>query len=154
MKLAKVRHRIMAGILDNLIIVGLVVILFIGVWPGIIASIVSQQALNLAMIAKMVRTIVTYTFILLVYYMIVPMFLKGKTIGKMIFSLKLVKDDNNDVDYHILFIREAICRILLRTLSFGISGIASLIIMIIRDDNKTIADIFAKTKVIDLKEEN
>jgi len=154
MKLAKVRHRVIAGILDNLIIIGLVVILFIGVWPGVIASLVSNEVLTLMMVVKFIRVVIVYTFILLVYYMLIPMFLKGQTIGKLIFSLKLIKEDNGEVDYHVLFFREAICRILLRTLSLGLSSIASFVIMVVREDNKTIADIFAKTKVIDLKEEN
>ena len=154
MKLAKVRHRVMAGIVDNLVIAGLVLVLFIGIWPGVIASIASNEILTFMMLAKFIRVIIVYKFILLVYYMVLPMIIRGKTIGKLVFSLKLINDDNTEVDYYVLFFREAICRILLRTLSFGMSGLVSFIIMIIREDNKTIADIFCKTKVIDLKEEN
>lgn len=154
MKLAKVRHRIIAGLLDNLILFGLVIILFIGVWPGVIGSIVSREVLTIMMVAKFVRVIIVYAFILLVYYILIPMFLKGQTIGKMVFRLKLVNEDSSEVDYKVLFFREAICRILIRNLSFGISSIVSCLVMIIRDDNKTLSDIFAKTKVIDIKEEN
>ena len=60
---------------------------------------------------------------------------------------------DEDVDYKTLFFREAICRILVRTVSLGISSVISYVVMFIRDDNKSIADIFAKTKVIDIKEE-
>ena len=68
---------------------------------------------------------------------------------------KLEKEDftENEIDYKVMFFREAVCRILIRNLSLGVSDIISCIIMIIRDDNKTLADVFAKTKVIDLKEE-
>ena len=72
---------------------------------------------------------------------------------KLIFKIKVVTDDNKDVDYKILFFREAICRILVITLSMGISSTVSFIIMLIRDDKKNLADVFAKTKVIDIKEE-
>ena len=154
MKLAKVRHRIIAGLLDNLILIGVAVVLFIGVWPGVIGSIVIRESLTLMMVTKFIRVSIVYAFILLVYYMVIPIFLKGQTIGKKVFKLKLVNDDSTDVDYKVLFFREAICRILVRTVSFGVSTIVSCIIMIIRDDNKTLSDIFAKTKVIDIKEEN
>ena len=67
-------------------------------------------------------------------------------------GIQVLTDDNKDVDYKTLFFREAICRILVTTLSLGISSVVSFIIMIIRDDKKSLADVFAKTKVIDIKE--
>ena len=105
------------------------------------------------MILKFLRAAILYTFVVLSYYAIVPLFLKGQTIGKKVFKLKLVTADENEIDYKVMFFREAVCRILIRNLSLGVSDIISCIIMIIRDDNKTLADVFAKTKVIDLKEE-
>ena len=154
MKLAKVRHRIIAGLLDNLILIAAAIILFIGVWPGVIGSIVTMEPLTLMMVTKFIRVTMVYSFILLIYYIGIPIFLKGQTIGKKVFKLKLVNEDSSDVDYKVLFFREALCRILVRTVSFGVSTVVSCIVMIIRDDNKTLSDIFAKTKVIDIKEEN
>jgi uncharacterized RDD family membrane protein YckC len=86
--------------------------------------------------------------------MIIPMLLKGQTIGKWLFKIKVVMENGDDVDYKDLFFREAICRILVRTISAGISSIVSLLIILIRDDRKSLADVFAKTKVIDIKEDN
>ena len=153
MKLARVRHRIVAAILDNLIILGLSFVLFITIWPGVIVSIATSEAVTLMMVLKFLRAAILYTFVVLSYYAILPLFLKGQTIGKKVFKLKIVTADENEIDYKVMFFREAVCRILIRNLSLGVSDIISCIIMIIRDDNKTLADVFAKTKVIDLKEE-
>ena len=154
MKLAKVRHRIVSSILDVLIILGVNLIVFIGVWPGVIASIIQKEPLTLMMVFQFTRVFSIYAFILIVYYIVIPTIFKGQTVGKMVFKLKVVTDDNKDVDYKVLFFREGVCRILVNNLSLGISEIVACVMMFVRDDNKTFADIFARTKVIDLKEED
>ena len=154
MKLAKVRHRIVSSIFDQLIISALTLVLFITVWPGIIVSIVSLEPLTMWMVLRFIRMAIVYTFIVLLYYMVVPIYIKGQTFSKKFLKIKIVNDDGSDVDYKVLFFREAICRILLRSVSFGLSDLISCIIMIIRDDNKNLSDVFAKTKVIDLKEDD
>lgn len=152
MKLAKIGHRIIATILDNLIIFGVMVILLIGVWPNLLYALVNGVAISSYLILKLLRMGMFYALFLLFYYMLVPMFFKGQTIGKRVFKIKVVYEDGKDVDYKVLFFREAICRILVRTISLGISSCVSYIIMLTRDDRKSLADIFSKTKVIDVKE--
>lgn len=154
MKLATVRHRIVSSIFDQVIISAISLVVFIAVWPGVIVSIVTLEPLSLWMVLKFMRMAIVYTFIVLLYYMVVPMYIKGQTLSKKFLKIKVVNEDDSDVDYKVLFFREAICRILLRSLTFGISDLISCIIMILRDDNKNLSDVFAKTKVIDLKEEN
>ena len=153
MRLAKIRHRIIATILDNSIIFIFMAIILLGVWPSVIYAIFNGMAVSSSMIIKIVRCGMFYALILLLYYMVIPIFLKGQTIGKWVFKLKIVTDEDEDVDYKILFFREAICRILIRTMSLGISSIVSILIMLTRDDKKSLSDVFAKTKVIDIKEE-
>ena len=154
MKLAKVRHRIVSSIFDQLIISALTLVLFITVWPGIIVSIVTLEPLTMWMVLRFIRMAIVYTFIVLLYYMVVPIYIKGQTFSKKFLKIKIVNDDGSDVDYKVLFFREAICRILLRSVSFGLSDLISCNIMIIKDDNKNLSDVFAKTKVIDLKEDD
>lgn len=151
MKLAKIRHRIMATILDNLIIIASMVIFFFITGIEFLYAIYNELPIEVMMIDTLVRAGMFYALFLLSYYMIVPMFIKGQTIGKWFFKIKVVSDDGKDVDYKVLFFREAICRILLRTLSMGISSFVSIMIMMIRDDKKSVADVFAKTSVIDIK---
>ena len=153
MKLAKIRHRVVATILDNLIITGCVCIILSPVIIDFIYALVNKDPISYMMLYSLIRGGILYALFILFYYMVVPIFIKGQTIGKWIFKIKVVTDDNKDVDYKILFFREAICRILVRTLSMGISSMVSFIIMLIRDDKKNLADVFAKTKVIDIKGE-
>ena len=153
MQLAKIRHRVMATILDNLIIFGFMLTVLIGVWPNLIYALVSGYSISAYMIIKILRIGMFYALFLLSYYMLIPMFFKGQTIGKKLFKIKVVDEYGEDVDYKVLFFREAICRILVRTISLGISIFVSFIIMIVREDRKSLADVFSKTKVIDIKGE-
>ena len=153
MKLAKIRHRVMATILDNLIIFGCMFIVLIGVWPNLIYALVNNFSISAYMVIKILRVGIFYALFLLSYYMLIPMFFKGQTIGKKVFKIKVVDEEDKDVDYKVLFFREAICRILVRTISLGISSFVSFIIMIVREDRKSLADVFSKTKVIDIKGE-
>ena len=153
MKLAKIRHRVVASIIDGIIIFCIVGLSLIGIWGTLLYALVKDLPITLSMVIQLLRGGFLYALFLLFYYMVVPMFLKGQTIGKWLLKLKVVNEQGEDVGYKDLFFREAICRILLRNLSWGISSVVSLIVMIIRDDKKSVADVFAKTKVIDIKED-
>ena len=63
-----------------------------------------------------------------------------------------MKDNDKKLDYKTMFYREGIGRIFINFASLGITVIASTIIMALREDNKDLADILAKTKVVDLYE--
>lgn len=152
MKLAKIRHRVVATILDNLIILGCVGVLLLPTLVEFVYALVSDATISLVMIFSLVRSGILYNLFILFYYMVIPIFIKGQTVGKWFLKIKVISDDDKDVDYKILFFREALCRILVRTLSMGMSSVVSFIIMTIRDDKKSLADVFAKTKVIDIKE--
>ena len=153
MKLAKIRHRLIATVLDNCIIAVFMMIVLIGTWTELLYFLVKGVEMSTSLAFDLLNAGVVYALFLLFYYMIIPIFISGQTIGKWIFKIKVVCEDGEDVDYKVLFFREAICRILIRTISAGISSIVSILVMIIRDDRKTLADVFAKTKVIDIKEE-
>ena len=152
MKLAKIRHRVVATIVDNAIILACMGVLVLGVWTDFLYALIKDYPLSFSMVVKLLRTGMFYSIFLLSYYMLVPIFLKGQTVGKWLFKLKVVDDNGNEVDYKILFYREALCRILVRTISLGLSSVVSFFIMIIREDRKSLADVFAKTKVVDIKE--
>ena len=153
MKLAKVRHRVVATVVDGLIVFLMVGLLFIGSWITFLYTLIKGMPITLSMVVSLLRNGFLYALFVLSYYLIIPMFLKGQTIGKWLLKLKIVTDEGKDVDYKDLFFREAICRILLRSLSWGVSSIISFVVMLVREDKKTIADVFAKTKVIDVKED-
>ena len=153
MKLAKFRHRLLACIVDNLIIITTMALVLVLIWMQVLVSLVQDNQITISIVIKIFLSGIIYCLFLLFYYMVIPILLKGQTPGKWLFKIKVICDDNREVGYKTLFFREAICRILLRTLSFGISSFIAVFVMITRDDGKTIADVFAKTKVIDIKEE-
>lgn len=107
----------------------------------------------------------------ILYFGIFQYFFKGQTIGKKIFRLKVVRIDDNKVSLISYIIRSIlICEIiitgidllllvLLNESSYIVSNywvlqikylyeIAFIIVMIIRDDNRSIHDLLLKTKVI------
>ena len=153
MKLAKVRHRVMAAIVDFGIVFGVLVLLALWKLPFIISMLKQGEHLvTTKFIVDMFRWGILYGLLLMFYYMVTPLLFNGQTLGKKAFKLKIVKENGEEVDYKTMFFREVIGRIFIGFGSLAITAIASTIIMILRDDNKDLADIIAKTKVIDLYE--
>lgn len=153
MKLARVRHRIMSSLLDFAVVLGLFVVLTLGKLPFIISMLSSSEHLVTSkFIFDVFRYGIIFAIILLMYYIVIPLFFNGQTFGKKVFKLQVVREDGRKLDYKTMFYREGIGRIFINVASLGITIIASAMIMILRDDKKDLADILAKTKVIDLYE--
>ena len=153
MKLAKVRHRIMAALLDFCVIASLLLIIIIGKLP-IIINIFTQD--NYTVTTKFIVDIFRYGIIfcvlLLIYYVVFPLLFNGQTIGKKVFKLQIVKDNGKKLDYKTMFYREGLGRVFINIASLGITCFVSVIIMMLREDKKDLGDILAKTNVIDLYE--
>lgn len=153
MKLATVRHRIMSSLLDFGIVAGIFIVLTIGKLPFIISMLTtSEHLVTTKFIIDVFRYAVIFTIIMLIYYIVIPLFFNGQTIGKKIFKLKIIRENEQKLDYRTMFYREGIGRIFLNFASLGVTIIVSTIIMAIREDKKDLKDILAKTKVIDLYE--
>lgn len=153
MKIAKVRHRIMASLLDFIIVAGISFLFVLVKLPFLISFLQSyEHVVTTKFIVDIFRWGIIFTAFFLAYYSVVPTFLKGQTIGKKVFKLKIVKEDGSDVDYKTMLYREGIGRIFINVASLGMTLIADIVIMNLRKDNKNIKDILAKTKVIDLYE--
>lgn len=153
MKLAKVRHRVMAALLDFIIVGTFLAIISVGKIPFLVSMINGgEHVVTTKFVVDTFRYGILYSFFLILYYIIVPLFSKGQTIGKKVFKLQIVREDNEKLDSKTLFYREGIGRILIIFASLGMTSLVSVIIMALREDKKGLADILAKTKVIDLYE--
>jgi len=152
-KLAKVRHRIMATLVDLGILIAFFLIIALSKLPFIISMFTTgEHVVTTKFIIDVFRWGIMYSIIILVYYIVTPLFLKGQTIGKKIFKLQIIKEDGSKLDYKTLFYREGVGRIFINFASLGITNIVSIVIMALREDKKGLADVLAKTKVIDLYE--
>lgn len=153
MKLAKVRHRIMASLLDLGIVVSFFVIITLTKLPFIISMFTTVEHLvTTKFIVDVFRWGILFAVLILIYYVIVPLMLDGQTIGKKVFRLKIIREDGQNLEHITMFYREAIGGMFVNFASLGITAIVSIIIMSLREDNKSLGDILAKTKVIDLYE--
>lgn len=153
MKLANVRHRVIAAMLDFGIVLGILGGITLGKLP-IIINIFSQDdyVVTAKFIVDIFRFGVIFSIILLIYYVVIPVLFKGQTIGKKVFKLQIQKENGEKIDYKTMFYREGIGRIFLNFASLGVTVIVSTIIMVLREDKRDLGDILAKTKVVDLYE--
>lgn len=153
MKLAKVRHRLMASMLDLAVMIVLLGLIVLWKLPFIISMFnASEHVVSTKFILDMFRWGIIFSIILIFYYTIIPLLLNGQTIGKKIFKLKVTCQNGQKVDFKTMFYREVISGIFVNFASLGITAVASLITMLLREDKKSIGDIFAKTRVVDLYE--
>ena len=154
MKLAKVRHRVMASLLDFGVMAAFLAIIALVKLPFTVSLFLSGEPVDITtkLIIDVFRWGVLFSVILFIYYIMIPLLMHGQTFGKKIFKLKIVKESNDNVNLITMFYRDGIGRIFINMASLGITAIVSVIIMILREDNKSLGDILAKTKVIDLYE--
>ena len=146
MKLAKVRHRIMATLLDLGIIIGFFILIALTKLPFIISMFKSKEHLvTTKLIVDVFRWGIILGVLLLVYYIVVPLLLNGQTVGKKVFKLQIVKEDGSELDYKTMFYREGIGRILINFASLGITAFASIVIMALREVVKVGDDVLRKT---------
>ena len=153
MKLAKVRHRIMSSLLDFGIVLGAFAVASLSKLPFIISMLNEKEHIvSTKFIFDVFATGIIFAILLLIYYIVIPLFFKGQTVGKKVFKLQIVKENGEPLDTRTMFYREGIGRIFVNFASLGITVIVSTIIMSLREDKKSLSDILAKTKVVDLYE--
>ena len=114
--------------------------------------------------------IINYVIIIL-YFVVLPLYKNGQTLGKKIFKIKIVREDKEDLTANELIIRNIVVNGLLNTflafcLVFLLSGfeyftitsilgfiqfilvVVSACMIIFRKDKKGLHDIITKTKVV------
>ncbi|WP_227521554.1 MULTISPECIES: RDD family protein [Bacillus] len=130
---ARFSARFLASLLDSLIVTG-VVLTFI--------TFVASDQLSDLLRGLMVQLLYT------AYSTLVPSLWHGYDIGKRICKIRIRRyKDNEFVTFPNMILREFVGRFLLTFLTFGISIIISIFMVIFRDDKRAIHDFIGGTYV-------
>jgi len=80
------------------------------------------------------------------YFLLLPLFWNGYTIGKKILGIRIVKMNGENVGIGNMLLRELVGR-LIYIITFGIGIIVSAIMVAVREDKRSIHDLIAGTYV-------
>lgn len=118
--------------LIDLIVIGIIIFLFITIFPLDTQSRAVQSFEGLFS---------------LLYYVLLPVIWTGYTLGKRALGIKILNDDGSDVNLVQMIIRDFLTPILYGV-TLGLLAVVSAVMIGVRKDKKAIHDIFAKTKVV------
>jgi uncharacterized RDD family membrane protein YckC len=82
----------------------------------------------------------------LLYFVLVPVFWYGYTVGKKLLGVRIVKTDNTNVTLLTMILRYIVGG-LIYAFSFGLAFIASVLMVIFRKDKRSVHDFVAGTYV-------
>lgn len=128
----KIISRALALIIDNMIIYALLVGIFINIGKS------TEASLSIG------------SLIFTVYIILAPILFKGYHFGKYMMGMKIVKDDYDNPSILNIFVREMCKMIYIIPIVGVILAVVSNYMVNVREDGKTIHDIIAKTKVINI----
>ena len=128
----KIISRALALIIDNMIIYALLVGIFINIGKS------TEASLSIG------------SLIFTVYIILAPILFKGYHFGKYMMGMKIVKDDYDNPSILNIFVREMCKMIYIIPIVGVVLAIISNYMVNVREDGKTIHDIIAKTKVINI----
>lgn len=80
------------------------------------------------------------------YYVLIPIFWYGYTVGKRFCGIRIVKLNGDDVTLGTMLLREVLGAIIY-SITFGIAAIVSAFMVGLREDKRSIHDLIAGTYV-------
>lgn len=83
------------------------------------------------------------------YYVIIPYYSDGASIGKKICGIKIIQEGKDRVSFGMLVVREFLMKCIVNALSCGIINIISFIKILASDDRRAIHDLASQTRVVD-----
>jgi|GEM_PF-4160460 len=99
-------------------------------------------------------TLVAGLVIMTLYYCVLPLFWKGRTVGRHIAGVYLRNQDGSKLSFMKLVVREIVFKMFWWTFTFGIGAFVDFIMVWLRDDKLTIRDIITKTEIIEYEGES
>ena len=84
------------------------------------------------------------------YFVILPLYTNGQTVGRMFFKIKVVRVDNQKLDASTLFVREIIGRYLINLVTLGLNSIVMLVVVCLSEEVRGYHDVLASTRIVDV----
>lgn len=84
----------------------------------------------------------------LCYFIILPLFIVGATLGKKAVGIQIRKTDGTPLTWSTMLIRELLGKYVLSIISLGVMQIISAFMVGLREDRRSIHDLISKTEVI------
>ncbi|WP_301107950.1 RDD family protein [Sporosarcina sp.] len=90
---------------------------------------------------------ITWQVIDVLYLTAVPLLWSGYSVGKHMFKIKVKRIDEQKLTLKNMLLREVVGKVLLVYMTFGISNIVSIFMVIFREDKRAIHDLIGGTYV-------
>lgn len=150
MNRAKSYHRIFANIFDLVVIVAIALLLTFRSLISLIIALINPTSLDsLALYLSAFGSGALAFMAVIAYFIVLPIFWNGQTLGKRFFKIRIIKNDGSDIDFKTIFLREMI-RVLLFILTFGVSAFADTMVLLFSKQRIGFYDYVAATQVIDI----
>ncbi|MFA5481609.1 MAG: RDD family protein [Bacilli bacterium] len=150
MKRAKSYHRIFANIFDIVVISAIGLLLTFRSLIELITALLNPTSLDsLALYLSAMGSGALALIAVMFYFIALPIYWKGQTLGKRFFKIKIIKNDGSEIDFKTIFLREMV-RVLLFILTFGVSAFADTIVLLLSRQKIGFYDYVAATSVIDV----
>ena len=130
-------RRILATIID-----GLVFGVLFAVMAALFGTVSSEGPASANASLPAIPTLV-YVILIALYYILLEGYL-GQTLGKMLFSIKVVREDNGELPG----LRAALIRTVLRIVDGILSYLVAFVTVLISSENKRLGDMAAHTLVV------
>jgi len=153
---APMASRVLAGIIDHALSV--IPLVFFGVLNVLPFMIIWPPFLLLYTVAppspSMIIGGVICTCYFVAYHSLFLFIFKGRTPGKLLLQMRVVNHNGSPLRVSQIFGRELIGRLLVTSVTFGISSIVSFFWCLFSAQNKTVHDAIANTSVISSSTQN
>jgi len=153
---APLLRRLLAWLVDAVIIGAVIVIILLCTSLSAIFNLIKEDislTLTVYSLIEIIQVGLVIEILFIIYYVSIPVRNHGQTFGKKMLKIRVVKDNESNIDFSTMFMRQAIAEQLLGALTFGMSFVVSALLALFRKDKKTISDLFANTKVVFIEEE-
>jgi len=153
---APLLRRLLAWLVDAVIIGVVIVIILLCTSLSAIFNLIKEDislTLTVYSLIEIIQVGLVIEILFIIYYVSIPVRNHGQTFGKKMLKIRVVKDNESNIDFSTMFMRQAIAEQLLGALTFGMSFVVSALLALFRKDKKTISDLFANTKVVFIEEE-